>query len=297
VRIDKTHRGWAIATALLILLATLIYVFAVSRHVSGAFGGTWAGLLFGTAGLALIIFHNLLSLRKKIPTWRIGRTQTWMRAHLWLGILLIPLVLYHASFTLGGRISNVAFWLTATVIISGIFGAALQHVLPRLMTQRVPFETIYDQIDRVQGQLLTEADELIGGVESEAAKNGLLLFKAEGTGATAVAESEIAAPFAELRSVYQDRIRPFLQRRGDYGNPLYQRRNAKGMFFRLRKLVPAEVHEVLDDLENICEEKRDLDRQSRMHRVLHGWLLVHVPLSYALLAVVLIHAIVALRYM
>ena len=30
------------------------------------------------------------------------------------------------------------------------------------MTQRVPFETIYDQIDRVQMQLLKEADELIG---------------------------------------------------------------------------------------------------------------------------------------
>ena len=297
MRIDKTHRSWAIATALLILLATLIYVFAIARHVSGTFGGTWAGLLFGTAGLALIIFHNLLSLRKKFPTWRIGRSQTWMRAHLWLGVLLIPLVLYHASFTLGGRISNLAFWLTAVVILSGTMGATLQHVLPRLMTQRVPFETIYDQIDRVRAQLLTEADELIGGVESEAAKNGLLLFKSEGSGATAVADSDVAAPFAELRSVYQGHIRPFLQKRGDYANPLYQRRNAKGMFFRLRRLVPKEVHEVLDDLENICEEKRDLDRQSRMHRVLHGWLLVHVPLSYALLAVVVIHAIVALRYM
>ena len=297
MRIDRTHRGWAIATALLIVLATLIYLLALLRHVSGAFGATWAGLLFGTAGLALIIFHNLLSLRKRFPIWRIGRSQTWMRAHLWLGILLIPLVLYHANFTLGGSISNAALWLTGVVIASGIVGAVLQHVMPRLMTQRVPFETIYDQINRVQVQLLKEADELIDTVESEAASKGLLLFKTEATGSVAVANSDIAAPFTELRSVYRNRIRPFLEKRGDYGNPLYQRRNAKGVFFRLRKLVPREVHELLDDLENICEEKRDLDRQSRMHRVLHGWLLVHVPLSYALLGIVLIHAVVALRYM
>jgi len=177
-----------------------------------------AGLLFGTAGLALIIFHNLLSLRKKFPTWRIGRSQTWMRAHLWLGIFSFR----WCSITLLLRwrgISKVAFWLTAVVIFSGILGAALQHVLPRLMTQRVPFETIYDQIDRVQAQLLKEADELIGGVESEAAKNGLLLFKNEGSGATAVADPEVAAPFAELRNIYQGRIRPFLQKRGDYRKP------------------------------------------------------------------------------
>jgi hypothetical protein len=297
VRIDKTHRSWAIATAGLIVLATLIYAYAMSRHVSGSFGGTWAGLLFGSAGLALIIFHNLLSIRKRFPIWRIGRSQTWMRGHLWLGLLLFPLVLYHSAFVLGGRISSAAFWLTIIVIVSGIVGAVLQHILPRLITLRVPMETIYDQIDRVQGQLLTEADQLIGEAESEGAKSGLLLFKSEGAGATALANSEVTASFAELRNVYQRRIRPFLQKRGDYRNPLYQRKHAKGVFFRLRKLVPPEVYDVLDDLENICEEKRDLDRQSRMHRALHAWLLVHVPLSYALLAIVVIHAVVALRYM
>jgi hypothetical protein len=207
------------------------------------------------------------------------------------------MVLYHANFRLGGLISNVAFWLTIIVIVSGMLGAALQHVMPRQMTQRVPFETIYDQIDRVQKQLLTEADELVGSAETEAAKNGLLLFKSESGGGAAVANSQIAAPFAEFRSVYLERIRPFLEKRGDYANQLYERKNAKGLFFRLRKLLPTEVHELLDDLENICEEKRDLDRQSRMHRVLHGWLLVHVPLSYALLGIVVIHAVVALRYM
>jgi len=33
----------------------------------------------------------------------------------------------------------------------------------------------------------------------------------------------------------------------------------------------------------ICEEKRQLDQQRRYHLVLHGWLLVHIPLSYAVL--------------
>ncbi len=55
------------------------------------------------------------------------------------------------------------------------------------------------------------------------------------------------------------------------------------MFQQLRVLLPQNLHSSVDDLENICEEKRQLDQQSRLHKILHGWLLVHIPLSYALL--------------
>jgi hypothetical protein len=68
------------------------------------------------------------------------------------------------------------------------------------------------------------------------------------------------------------------------------------MFQHLRLLMPPNLVATVDDLENICEEKRELDRQRRIHRLLHGWLLVHIPLSYALLLLGAIHAVFALRY-
>jgi len=49
-------------------------------------------------------------------------------------------------------------------------------------------------------------------------------------------------------------------------------------------------------LENICQEKRDLDSQSKYHLWLHSWLLGHVPLAAAVMILGLIHAVVALRY-
>jgi hypothetical protein len=58
----------------------------------------------------------------------------------------------------------------------------------------------------------------------------------------------------------------------------------------------APVHGVLDDLENICEEEHQLRRQIRIYVWLHGWLLVHVPLSMALLVLGAVHAVMALRY-
>jgi hypothetical protein len=49
-------------------------------------------------------------------------------------------------------------------------------------------------------------------------------------------------------------------------------------------------------LEAICEERRELAQQKRLHHWLHGWLLVHVPLSLALLLLSAAHAVLALRY-
>jgi hypothetical protein len=39
-----------------------------------------------------------------------------------------------------------------------------------------------------------------------------------------------------------------------------------------------------------------LDEQRRLHRLLHGWLLIHIPASYALLLLGVAHAVVALTY-
>ena len=39
-----------------------------------------------------------------------------------------------------------------------------------------------------------------------------------------------------------------------------------------------------------------LTRQARLHKVLHVWLLVHIPLSLALLLLSFFHAVIALRY-
>jgi hypothetical protein len=37
-------------------------------------------------------------------------------------------------------------------------------------------------------------------------------------------------------------------------------------------------------------------RQELLHRWLHGWLLVHIPLSLALILLGAVHAVMALRY-
>jgi len=298
LRIDETQRKWAIYTAVIFAVSGALYVPYVLLSKNGPSGGSFIGLVYGIAGYGLMIFAALLSLRKKYPIWRIGRAQVWMRGHLWLGFLSYPLILFHAGFRWGGSLTRAMMWMFTFVIITGILGAILQHYMPRLMTERVPFETIYYQIDRVQGQLLKEADELCSSVtQGNLAQYGLLV-PASGmtrTMTTTLIRMDDRA-LKQLKTTFEHVIKPYLTHRGAYGHELNERRSSKALFAQLRTVTPATIHTVIDDLENICEEKRDLDRQSRMHRILHGWLLVHIPLSYLLILLGGIHAVMALRY-
>src|SRR5437868_10807999 len=122
------------------------------------------GLIYGIAGLAMMIFAGLLGLRKRFPVWRVGRAQNWMRGHLWLGLLAFPIIWYHAGFHVGGALTIALMVLFTAVVVSGIFGAALQHFMPRMITSQVPMETIYEEIPRIQRQLVEEADTLVAGI-------------------------------------------------------------------------------------------------------------------------------------
>ena len=263
MKIDRTHRPWGIATAILFAIAALVYIFVAMRSAGGPRGGTALGLSFGIAGYTLMLYAGFLGVRKKFPVLRIGRAQTWMRGHLWLGLLSFPLILFHGGFAWRGPLTAVLMLLFFIVVISGLFGAALQHYLPRTILSRVPMETIYEEIPHVRQQLFEEADQLV-----EAA-------------AQIDVEYEDKARF---REVYQARIRPVLEQ------------PPAELFAPLRFAFPEPLHATLDDLENICEEQRQLNRQTRLYHWLHAWMLVHVPLSIALLVLGGVHAVMALRY-
>jgi hypothetical protein len=296
LRIDHTHRRWAITTAILFGASLAIYVPYSVESAHGPSGGSGIGLAFGVFGYGLMIFATLLSLRKRFTTWRIGRAQTWMRGHLWLGLLSYPIILFHAGFSLGGSLTTVLMILITLVVASGIFGAVLQHYIPQVITERVAMETIYDQISRVRSQLVDEADKLrlafsptLEGLLSPAMSNERRI-------AALTLKLVNSQTRSHLTEVYSDQIRPYLASRNARGSALRSERDSKFLFDQMRTVSPQMLHEIFNDLENICQEKRDLDKQSRYHRLLHGWLLGHVPLAVALMVLGLIHAVIALRY-
>jgi hypothetical protein len=287
MRIDATHRKWLIASLIILGVTTFVYIAYATGSPSGPSGGSAMGLTFGIIGSVFMIFAGLLAGRKKVAIWRLGRAQTWMRGHLWLGTLSLPIIFFHAGFQFGGVLTKVLMILLITVVVSGLFGAALQHYLPRMMTSDVPMETIFEQIDHVRGQLAAEADALVHAVCASAQLENVALSSAAASFAPA------AVP---LRDFHTRQLRPFLQHRHLRNQALSKRDESARIFDALRTLLPSNAHDATRKLEEICEEERQLRRQVRMHYLLHGWLMLHVPLSLALLLLGCAHAVMALRY-
>jgi hypothetical protein len=326
MRMDKTQRGWALAAAAILMVSAVIYVLYALGSTQGPRGSSAIGLTFGVIGFAFMIFAALLGARKRVPTWRVGRAQTWMRGHLWLGFLALPIILFHGGFHFGGTLTRVLMWLLIITVFSGVFGAALQHYIPRVMTAEVPLETIYDEIGHVRSLLREEADRAVESVcgpigldktsDAEVRRAGgftalraiaasavpLRTSAAVSAGASAAVA---AAPeiillseeeSAPLRRFYLQEMRPFLEHPERRGQRLVDEQKAACAFAGLQTLLPAAARATLDDLTDICDEARQLQRQARLHHWLHGWLLVHIPLSLALILLGVVHAVMALRY-
>ena len=283
-----------------------MYVVYAAR-VGVPTGGSIPGILFGIAGFGMMLYAGLLGARKKVRIWRVGRAQTWMRGHLWLGTLSLPVIVFHAGFTFGGGLTFVLMWLFVVVVASGLLGAYLQHMMPRRLLRDVPMETIYEQIEHVRTQLLEEADTVVaeacGKLEFETLTPGawaaarLQPVAVAGAAKAALATTERieADESAPLRTFYMRDMRPFVQGPST-SHALADRAHAALMFEKVRALVPAIYHPAIADLENLCEEERQLMQQARLHGILHAWQLVHVPLSIALLLMAVVHVVVALRY-
>jgi hypothetical protein len=314
MRIDASQRNWAIASAMILLLSAIAYAIYVHNSALGARGGSPVGLAFGVLGFSFMLFAALLGARKRVPVWRIGRAQAWMRGHLWLGLLSLPIILFHGGFHFGGALTRVLMWLLIITVVSGLFGVALQHYIPRVMTADVPFETIYDEIGNVRNLLLEEADRsmeaLCGSLgfrkssqEEIQRAGGFTAMRpmAAATGGAAVAAAaeilllteEESAP---LRRFYLNEMRPFLQRPSERRLLLSDAGKAQLGFSGLRTLLPARAQATVDDLQDICEEARQLQKQQRLHHWLHLWLLVHIPISLALIVLGAVHAVMALKY-
>jgi hypothetical protein len=433
--LNRVHIPWFIFVVLATLFATWVYVgnFA-PQNLPGALrpppslvqklsdhrsvGGTPVGLIFGTTAFAIFIFAGLLGARKKVVLWRIGTLQRWMRAHIWLTLLTIPLVILHSGFRFGGPMTTLLVVLYLVVMVSGIYGLVLQHQMPRIMMERLPAESVYEQIPHIRAQLHTAAQKMrdsfkpvsatktdSGAPAGSAAKvitagstpmastaamvstptaraktvvgstitaeavgkrqatpaapapveasappaarppetmgtptarvpegtpvpsGGEAALAGAPSTASSAAASEKAAvataadpkappqtappaptkPMAALPPTdavsettlveFLDRqILPYLAARNGKGFRLGNARVSEDTFRFLKLRVTETYRTRVTEMQAWCDERRMLDLQVRLQHWLHGWLFVHVPISFVLLFLTAWHAIFSLFY-
>lgn len=299
--INRDSKSWILVCLAIFAVCAVLYVPYHQGAVGGPSGGSWPGLIYGVIGTVFILLAMGLTPRKKWRTLRIGRAYWWMQAHIWFGLLAFPVICFHAGFRpglWGGTMTWALMILFIIIELSGIIGLILQNVLPGKLLRDVQFETIFDQIDHVLEQLREEAAGRVSAltkrkVEAEFDFDAVPAGAESGSAATALMGTVTATetPGAtEVEQFYRQQVIPALS------NESSSTLATSGDFDRLRARTPLIAHETITDLQSIVEERRQLARQRKVHVLLHGWLWVHVPMSAAMLVLIVVHAIVALRY-
>jgi hypothetical protein len=319
----KLHSRWLAGTSVATLIAIASTIFAALRTGRWPGGGSITGLVFGLLAAAIFFFEMAL-FAKKTKAFRTARwmlsAQTWMKAHIWLGLFTVPLVVLHSGGRLGGTLTTLFVLVFAVVIASGVWGLALQNVLPRLLLDAAPAETVYSQIDRVGRQYAVEARRLVllacGGDddlpmhEPELAAPAIAARSRTGHihGAARQVGLQVqrsphpandrprAIPSPAMKTALARDISPFLES-GKCDRGLLGPRQRNGWYFDdLRLRVPAELRTLVGQLEELCERRRQLNLQQRLHFWLHNWLWLHLPLSIALMILLAAHIVFALRF-
>lgn len=315
----RRHLPWFLAFAIGTGLSLIGYGVACWHARERLGGSSFIGLAYGILGGLLIIFEFLYWPRREyLRGRRLGRAQDWLRAHIWLGLWTVPLLLCHSGWRFGGALSAMLLALFLVVIGSGVFGLFLQQFLPRRLLYDAPAETIQAEMESVIVQLQREASYLAralcgptndAGTWMEAAEEAVEPATAPVLRGAVHTEKKIQArqlqalvprgPLGRtepLRLFYMNEIAPYLAFGRQTGSPLADPIRAKQLFADLVTRLDDNTHGAVRYLQTLCEQRREMDTQLRLHFWLHSWLWLHFPLSVALLVLMVLHIWVAIKY-
>jgi len=252
-------------------------------------GGTRIGLIYGTIAFLIFLFAAALGGRKKKPTWPLGKVRSWVRAHIWLTILTIPLVGFHCGWTWGSPQTTWVLALYIFVMASGFFGLAMQQFMPGLIKERLPREVVFDQIPNISRRNLEGAQKLRAAVATR--ERGLV---PAGSG-PATGFDEDTKSRERIMAFLDAEALPYLSSRRGKGHKLANARESDSIFRVLTINVSSKWRPSVVELQEWCDERRRIDVQITLQHWLHGWLLIHAPVSFLLIVFTLWHAFVAVR--
>src|ERR1700680_1183088 len=82
---------------LILALPLILSYYWYSRQITPQ-GGTTIGLIYGALGLLLIVFLLFHAVRKRWHRCTYGKTEVWLNAHIYSGLLAMLLIYLHARF-------------------------------------------------------------------------------------------------------------------------------------------------------------------------------------------------------
>jgi hypothetical protein len=307
------HRPWVVLTAVLAVavLATHLYLKAFRPEYLAPGGAVrlWCAV---TGGLCVISAGYLIAQRRSpLLKGRLNpKRSVWFRAHIWLGLLAGVFFLCHTDFHLGGA-CETALWIAyGVVVLTGLAGYLIQRLLPPLIAELFPDPLAadgsyhepwtvparrwlrtprYEPAVAICRQLRHRADAVV-----ERLCGPLVPALAAGDPAGLLSDRDIQD---RLIAFHRQTLRPYLTAPARPRDSLGDALAARQQFALLRVLAgSSEAAAAIDELERLCDLRRRLARRERLHARLQLWLVIHLPAAFLMLALLVVHVIVALGF-
>ena len=222
------------------------------------------------AGMFVLTIYNV---RKKLPFLPLGKSETWLQIHIYLGFFTTLLFLIHLNFRLPhGWFEITLAWLFVLVSGSGFVGLFFTRVLPRRLATRGG-EVVFEKIPALRHTLKSEAEKMSLGAD---------------------AQSPVIAEF------YARRLASFFAGPENSWLHLVESRRPLNALLAeiedLRRTGSDAERATLEKLAALVRQKDDLDYHRALQLVLKLWLFVHIPLTYGLLIFTALHIVLVFGF-
>jgi hypothetical protein len=207
----------------------------------------------------------------------------WRKMHIFVGYLLIAAFISHSDFSLPDTAFEWALWAGFVLVtLSGILGTYLTW---SLKTKHVIDERIsYERIPARRSELVRDVHAAVTKTDPAAAAIALP-----------------APPHdAWIMDLYTTRLRDFFEgQRNSIAHLMGSQRPLKRLtdeIDNLSRYVDKQSQDKLAAIKNLVVEKDRLDFARVYLGLSKGWLFVHVPVTYALIVLTLLHILVVYAY-
>lgn len=260
------HRRWRWAKIASIAVVVAVLIYAIDDPQPVPNGGSAYGYILGTIGALLILWLTALGVRKRAMTPGAWSLKAWTSAHVYLGLSLIVIATLHTGLQFGWNVHTLAYALMMLVIVSGFVGIVLYATLPRLLSD--------NRGERTETQMVVELRTIDSQLHD-------------------VAQSLDGKDAALVRAALDDD--PFAAgfwRRLSGRFPRGATREALDAFRRER----VDAGQVIGLLERRATMLVTMRRHMRLKAALEGWLYIHVPTTFALIAALTAHIVAVFFY-
>jgi hypothetical protein len=231
-------------------------------------------------GMSLQLFFHIAIKTASLSPKSAAR---WRKIHIYVGYLLIAAFISHSDFSLPDTAFEWALWMGFVLVtLSGIFGTYLAWALraKHAIDERIGYDSI--PIRR-----------------AELARDVYAVAKIDLPTTAAIALP--ATPYdAWIMDLYRDHLRDFFRGQRNFAAHLIgSRRPLKRLTDEIDNLSPyvdKPSQKKLAAIKGLVVEKDWLDFAHVYLGLTKGWLFVHVPVTYALVVLAVLHVVVVYAF-